>query len=118
MSCEETPTTRAEEATTHAEEATKCAEEATKRAELREFLKHSAEHRTQIKKDRETLSREQLERVKYETSDHVDRGARKRRLYGAHAEEVEMVEARLSLRYETYCDENQPVLWPVLPLKL
>eukprot|EP00116_Pleurobrachia_bachei_P011553 sb/3471815/ len=88
------------------------------RAELAAFLRQSRDHRAQVRSDRETQSRVQLEEVNFERNDTVNREYVMEKLYGEGKGVVAELEARLSLVYETYCDENQPVLWPVLPLKL
>lgn len=85
---------------------------------LVDFFKTTTEHRSRVKEERKRQSRVALEQQNYETNDHLDRVGRMRRLYGEHYQQVASLEAKLSLQYETYCDENQPVLWPVLPLKL
>ena len=85
---------------------------------FREFVLHTSAHRSQLKADRENLSRVQLEKINYQNNGHVDRRERMEELYGPYYQDVASLEAKVSLRYETYCDENQPILWPVLPLKL
>ena len=86
--------------------------------QFKDFILQSSTHRTQVKTERDNTSRVQLEKINYEMNDHVDRRKCMEELYGPFYNEVASLEAKLSLRYETYCDENQPVLWPVLPLKL
>lgn len=86
--------------------------------ELAKFFRQTSEHRVKMKEERKNLSRIQLEKVNFGMNDHIDRAGKLSKLYGAHYREIASLEAKLSLQYETYCDENQPVLWPVLPLKL
>ena len=86
--------------------------------ELAKFFKQTSEHRVKMKEDRKNLSRVQLEKVNFDMNDHIDRAGKLSKLYGSHYVEIASLEAKLSLQYETYCDENQPILWPVLPLKL
>ncbi|KAL5255107.1 hypothetical protein ACHWQZ_G014519 [Mnemiopsis leidyi] len=86
--------------------------------ELAKFFQQTSDHRVKMKEERKNLSRVQLEKVNFDMNDHIDRAGKLSKLYGAHYVDIASLEAKLSLQYETYCDENQPVLWPVLPLKL
>ena len=86
--------------------------------ELAKFFQQTSEHRVKMKEERKNLSRVQLEKVNFDMNDHIDRAGKLSKLYGSHYVDIASLEAKLSLQYETYCDENQPVLWPVLPLKL
>ena len=86
--------------------------------ELAKFFQQTSEHRVKMKEERKNLSRVQLEKVNFDMNDHIDRAGKLSKLYGPNYVEIASLEAKLSLQYETYCDENQPILWPVLPLKL
>ena len=82
------------------------------RQQLKEFFKHSNDHRTQIQEN------SQKPEDKYQYPGNSDRPERLRQLYGDSMVDVMRQEAKMSLMYEKYCDENQPVLWPVLPIRL
>ena len=97
-------------------DATSVDEDITK--ELRRFFLETEQHRRDMKKEHDKKSKIELEKLKYKENDYSSREAKLKQLYGPLYDEAISLDARLSLQYENYCDEHQPVLWPVLPIKL
>ena len=63
-------------------------------------------------------SEQSKERLEIEKVDFERESEAMTELYGSRADDVLALEMELQLKFNKICDQNQPTIWPCIPLNL